>query len=72
LKEAKLIELSSRFPPMIDNTILGVSHPDKLQLNEQKQEIQQLRQVIDQQQEQINKLSQTWIQRIKNVIGPLV
>ena len=37
-----------------------------------EKEIQRLQEVINQQQEQISKLSQTWTQRIKNMIGPLV
>ena len=51
------------------NTILGVHNSDnRLYL----EEIQRLKETLTQQQEEINKLSQTWIQKLKNMIGPLV
>ena len=51
------------------NAILGVSSPDnRLYLDE----IKRLKEIIDRQQEEINKLSQTWTQKLKNMIGPLV
>ena len=35
-------------------------------------EIQRLKEIINRQEKKINKLSQTWMQKLKNMIGPLV